>query len=168
MGGVVGLLLAERHPQRVAALVDVDGNISIDDCTYSGRAAAMSLQAFVAGGFGRLREAILDEGPGDPATRGYYASLRLCDPATYHLHSSQLVEMSRREDLAARLAALDRPVIYIAGVPGGACDRSLDLLARAGVRTVTVGPAGHWPFIDQPARFADELARVLSTVAVAG
>ena len=40
MGGVLGLLLAERHPEKVRALVNVEGNISYDDCTYSGPAAA--------------------------------------------------------------------------------------------------------------------------------
>ena len=42
MGGVVGVLLAERHPHAVRALVDVEGNVSPGDCVFSGRAAAWS------------------------------------------------------------------------------------------------------------------------------
>jgi len=31
--------------------------------------------------------------------------------------------------------------------------RSLDLLQRAGVPVVEVGPSGYWPFIDRPKEF---------------
>ncbi|MCU0223189.1 MAG: alpha/beta hydrolase [Acidobacteria bacterium] len=154
LGGVLGQLLAERHPGLVLALVDVDGNKAGADAVFSGRAAAEPLEEFVASGFDRLREAVYRAGGKERAQRGYYASLRLADPRVFHRHSLDLVALSHGEGLARRLAALPMPRYYVAGAPGGASARSLELLRESAVPTLAVAPAGHWPFLDQPALFA--------------
>jgi len=164
MGGVVALLLAERHPDRVGAVIDVDGNKSLEDCVFSTQAAALTKEAFLGGGFDAIREAIYHDGAaGSEALRGYYASLRLCDPRAFYLNSCELVELSSRETMARRLAALAVPAFYIAGVPDGACARSLHLLAEAGVPCTHISPSGHWPFIDRPGPFASALGRMLAS-----
>ncbi len=154
MGGVVATLLAERHPEVLRSVVDVDGNLSPGDCAYSGEATGHELEAFVEEGFDRLRARVYALGADDEAHRGYWASLRLADPATFHLHALELVELSAAEELAGRLAQLPMPVLYVAGSPGGACARSIELLAAAEVPTLLVGPSGHWPFVDRAAFFA--------------
>ena len=161
MGGVVALLAAERHPASFRAVVDVEGNKSIADCGFSGRAARMSLEDFVRSGFDAMIRDIYEKGAGDRALRGYHASLRLCDPRAYHAHSLELVEVSKSEQLAQRLAALDLPKIYLAGRPGGASPRALELLHEAGVPTTQIAPSGHWPFWDQPDAFVDALLAFL-------
>ena len=101
----------------------------------------------------------------EPAQRGYYASLRQADPATYHLNSRELIELSARPgDLADRLAALRVPRAYIAGAPGGASATSRGLLDQARVPVIEVAPSGHWPFIDQPDAFAAGLRSFLDEV----
>jgi pimeloyl-ACP methyl ester carboxylesterase len=164
MGGIVGLLLAERHPSLVRAVVDVDGNKSPEDCAYSGQAARLDSASFAALGFDQLRARVHDRGFGDQAHRGYYVSLRLADPHTFHLNSVELVRMSGQGDLARRLAALPAPHLYMAGSPGGAAAASLGLLEEAGVPVAAISPAGHWPFIDQPAAFLESLAAFLGTL----
>jgi pimeloyl-ACP methyl ester carboxylesterase len=164
MGGVIGVLLAERHADVVAGLVNVDGNVSEGDCTFSGRASTEELDAFRQVGFEAMREEVRELGADDPAHAGYWASLRLADPATFHRHSRDLVELSRAESIASRMRELGCPGVYVAGVPGGACDRTLELLGAAGVEVELVEPAGHWPFVDRPSvvaeivfRFADRI-----------
>ncbi|MDQ7005801.1 MAG: alpha/beta hydrolase [Acidobacteriota bacterium] len=163
MGGVVAQLLAEARPGALAALIDVDGNLSGGDCTFSSPAAATSFELFVDHDFRRLLEQVYEDGRRQPALRGYYASLRLAMPAAYHLNARELVEISAPGNLADRLARLETPVIYIAGSPGGASEESLELLARARIRRVKIGPAGHWPFVDQQAAFAEAVAGFLAT-----
>lgn len=165
MGGVIGLLLAERHPERVRALVDVDGNKSEGDCAFSGPAARQPLETFLAGGFDALREAVHARGCSDPAHRGYYVSLRLACPRTFHRDSEDLLALSLAETLAARLAALAVPRRYVAGSPGGAVPRSLALLEAAGVPVDRVAPAGHWPFLDRPDAFLTGLTGFLAELA---
>lgn len=161
MGGVIGLHLAERHPERIAHLVDVDGNVSMGDCTYSGRAAAFDDAGFAARGFAEMVTYVDDRAITDAAHRSYAISIRLADPATFLLHARELVAVSAPETMGERLATLSVPVTYIAGAPGGACPRSRELLDAAGVRTVAIEPAGHWPYVDQADAFAAALAEVL-------
>jgi pimeloyl-ACP methyl ester carboxylesterase len=163
-GGVIGLLLAERHPDLVAGLVDVDGNKSRGDCVFSGAAARQTATAFAADGFDRLRLLVYRAGADDPAQRGYFAGLRLCDPALFHANSRELVALSIAETLADRLAALPCPKLYVAGQPGGACARSRELLDAAGVPTLVLEPSGHWPFIDRVEEFADALGRFVEAL----
>jgi len=164
MGGVLGTLFCREYPERVRAFVNVEGNLSPEDCVFSGQAVRMAEGRFVGGGFSKMRELIYSQGAQLPALRGYYASLRLCDPRLFHLNSRELVETAAREEMARQLAALPLPAWYVAGAPDGVCRRSHLLLDQAGLRPLVLEPSGHWPFIDQPDRFADELAGMLAEI----
>lgn len=161
MGGVIGVLLAERHPDAIAHLVDVDGNVSIGDCGFSGRAAAVDLTTFILRGFAELQASVAEGGATDRALAGYHSSMVLADPRSFHAHALELVEISEPETMATRLARLPVPVTYIAGSPGGACPRSCTLLDAKDITRVDIAPAGHWPFIDRPDQFAAALAGVV-------
>lgn len=161
MGGVLGVLLAERHPDIVDGLVDVDGNVSLGDCTYSARAAAFDAAGFAARGFAEMCAYVDDRATTDRAHQGYARSIRLADPATFHLHARELVATSEAETMGRRLSRLLVPVTYVAGSPGGACARSIELLDAARIRRVDVAPAGHWPFVDRPDELAAAVAAAL-------
>jgi pimeloyl-ACP methyl ester carboxylesterase len=161
MGGVIGVLFAERHPRALAGFVNVEGNVSMGDCTYSARAMEHAPEAFVAHGFAALCADVDARAPHEPALASYARSVRLADPVTFHRHAADLVDASAPEDMAARLARLAMPVVYIAGTPGGACPRSLELLDEAGVRHVDLAPSSHWPFVDQPDAFAAAVAAAI-------
>ncbi len=165
MGGVMGTLFCERRPGAVRAFVNVEGNLSPGDCVFSGQAVRMDRDRFVDGGFSKMCELICAQGAGLPAHRGYYASLRLCDPRLFHLNSRELVEISATEGMARRLADLSLPAWYVAGAPDGVCPRSHQLLEQAGISPVILELSGHWPFIDQRDGFAAELAGVLNQLA---
>lgn len=161
LGAVVALRVAERYPGLAHGLVDIDGNKSEGDCSFSRQAVAMDEQAFVDGGFNALCERVRATGAHDRALRGYYQSMRVCDPCSFYRHAAELVELSRNEQLAARLAALPIAKLCLAGSPGGLCARSLELLRQAGVPTIELPASGHWPFIDQPGAFAAALTQFL-------
>lgn len=165
MGGVIGVLLAEQHPHAAGAFVNIEGNVSIGDCTGSAVAAAQTLLELVGGGFDRFRDETYAAGAADRARRGYYASMRLADPRAFHAHAQELVALSRDEGMAARLAAIaaKRKLLYIAGVPGGAAARTLELLAERAIPTVQIDGAGHWPFVDDPGAVAAAISRFASS-----
>jgi len=164
MGGVVALLLAERHPSLVRGVVDIDGNKSPADCTFSSQAADQDLMSFIEGGFDALRDKVYTAGVEEPAQRGYHASLCQADPAAYHLNSGELMAMSEKRDMATRLAALGMPRVYIAGAPDGASLESRRLLEEARVPVLEITPSGHWPFLDQADDFAAALLSFLREV----
>jgi pimeloyl-ACP methyl ester carboxylesterase len=152
MGGVLAQLVAERT--RVAAVIDIDGNLTRGDCTFSAQAVAQTAADFAARGFDRMRDEVYRRGLTEPAMRGYHAGMLAASPAVFHHHAVELVALSETETLAPRLAALAIPTLVIAGVPGGICERSRAQLDTHGVRWIGIEPAGHWPFIDQPAAVA--------------
>ena len=162
LGGVLATMLAEQCQQIVTGLINVEGNVLLEDCSLSALVAAQSLDDFVSHGFARLAEDIYHSGLSDQASRKYYASLCLCDPRAYHAHSLELVALSRSEKLAARLAALSIPVFFLAGSPGGISIHSLEALKKAGICCRIIEQAGHVPFVDQPECFVREVDAILA------
>lgn len=164
MGGVVGMMLAEQYPDQVRAFVNVEGNISLEDCGFSGPIAAFERGQFLEQGLRRIFEGVYQDGLKDAALRTYFVSISLCDPRVLHLHSEELVAISRAEELAARLAALPIPLTYVLGSPRGTGGYSRSLLDGAGIRWQAIAGAGHWPFIDQPEAFAEVLLSFLKSL----
>lgn len=160
-GAVVGLLLAERHPERLRALVDVEGNKSEGDCGYSRPIADFSLDVFRERGHAELCDRAARRAASDPAQGGYAERMRRADPATLHAHAAELLALSREERLAERLGRLSLPRLFVSGVPRGCPPRSLELVDAAGVARVEIGPAGHWPFVDRRDDFAAALGAQL-------
>ncbi|MEL7059890.1 MAG: alpha/beta hydrolase [Acidobacteriota bacterium] len=164
LGGVLATLLAEAAPERVAAVINIEGNLSLDDCTASAFAASQSIDDWLEHG----REALLSQLEEDTTRiaprrvlRAYAASVQLCDPRAFLVDSRELVELSMREELAGRLARLPCPTVYLFGRPHGTGPRSLELLERAGAESHAFEPAGHWPYLEQPNGFAALVAALL-------
>ncbi len=166
MGGVIGLLLCERHPELVRAFVNIEGNVSSGDCTYSGIAAAQSSEGFRRQGFERLQRQVSTRAEADPAQTSYLRSLRSAWPEAFHANSRQLVEASQAGDVASRLRVARKriPLLFVAGSPGGVCPETLQRLAEFEIATRIVFPSGHWPFLDRPQEFAGLLDGFLSTL----
>lgn len=162
MGGVVGTLLCEHHPPLVRKFINVEGNISLGDCGYSAPICAQGKEEFVSRGYFRLLEELYTRGRDDVAHCRYLASMSVAQPEIVYAHSHELVELSKREELAHRMARLSVPHLYIAGSPGGAASRSLALLEASGVELSKLEPSGHWPFIDQPEQFVKAIKAALS------
>lgn len=155
MGGVLATLVAEQLAVR--AVVNLDGNLTRGDCTFSARAAAEPREAFLAGGFEQMRLDVFASAATAPALRGYHAALAMASPLVFHQHALDLVRLSETATLAPRLAALAVPKLFIAGVPNGICGASRNELEHLGVPWIGIEPAGHWVFVDQPRACADAI-----------
>jgi pimeloyl-ACP methyl ester carboxylesterase len=162
-GGVLATLVAERTTVR--GVINVDGNLTIGDCTFSAQAAQYTTDDFATRGFAEMRDRIYEGGVTEPALRGYHAAMSMASPAVFHRNALDLVAASERGDLAGRFASLRCPKVFIAGDPRGICAASREALRRAGVHTVAIGPSGHWPFVDQPDAFAAAVADFLAKLA---
>lgn len=159
MGGVLATLIAERI--EVRGVVNIDGNLTRGDCTFSAEAAGFSRAAFEQGGFAAMRARVVADGAKDAALRGYGAALATASPAVFHQNAIDLVGLSDTNTLAPRLTALTVPVLFIAGIPGGICTASQRALDEHHVPWVGLEPSGHWPFIDQVDLFASTVRAFL-------
>lgn len=165
MGGVIGQLVAENAPELLRGFVNVEGNLTLEDCSFSGPSAACSLDEFLESGFDQLRDKVYREGELHPPMKGYYASLRFADPVQFHLNSRDLVQVSRRGDLARRFARLEIPRLYFAGLDGGIGPTSRRLLQGEGAPWVGVQGGGHWPYLQQQDSVVSHLAQYLAGLA---
>lgn len=161
MGGTLAQLIAERVPDLVGAVVNVEGNTCLNDCAVSGPVAARSLRSFLDSGFSEILSRLDEAGREDPETARYASALRLADPVAVHRHSGDLVALSKPADLPRRFAALAVPTLYIGGSPRGIGPQSLGLLREAGVNLRLLSPAGHCPHRDDPEGFARCVAEFL-------
>jgi 3-oxoadipate enol-lactonase len=160
MGGVLCTMIAERTAVR--GVVNIDGNLTRGDCTFSAIAAAYSRDEFVARGFAELRAQVYADGATRPELRTYHAAMCFASPHMFHCHALELVELSTAATLGPRLAELRVPALFVAGVPDGICAESRALLDRLRVRWLGIEPAGHWVYLDQLERFTTELAGFLA------
>lgn len=157
MGGVLATLIAERAATR--GIINVDGNISRGDCTFSAAAQEFSANEFRAHGFATLRAQVYADGMTRPELRGYHAAMCFASPEMFHRHACDLVEMSSTNTLAGRLAAVKTKKLFVAGVPDGVCVETRRQLDAHGIPWVGLEPAGHWVYLDQLERFASEVGR---------
>lgn len=164
MGGVIGLLFCEKYPHLVEGFINVEGNISAADCTFSRRIADFSSDDFLTKGFRKISEEIYRDAQTNQAVANYYLSFRRSDPGTLYLNSQELITLSESEELPERFAKLEMPKTYIFGNPDGTGDHSIGLLTKAGVSVVEVGNAGHWPFIDQQDTFIEKMISFLDNL----
>ena len=160
MGGVLATLLGDRGVAR--GIVNIDGNISRADCTFSGQCEEWTEAEFVDHGFAELRARIFAEGAELPM-RGYFAAMTFASPHQFFRHAADLVRLSLTEQLAPRLAALPIPALFVAGVPDGIVAASRALLDHHGARWIGIEPAGHWVYLDQLERFVATIYDYLST-----
>jgi len=160
MGGVLCTFVAERTAVR--SVVDIDGNLTRGDCTFSALASAYSLDDFIARGFTEMRAQVYSDGATRPELRTYHAAMCFASPHMFHRHAQELVELSTAGTLGLRLAALSVPKLFVAGVPDGICAESRDLLDRLNVNWLGLQPAGHWVYLDQLERFATAVGELLT------
>jgi pimeloyl-ACP methyl ester carboxylesterase len=157
MGSVVGMMLCEKYPEYAKTFINVEGNVSFEDCTISRTITAVSPEEFFSNEMNRLLNNIYQGGFRDKTLRSYYASLVMCDPKTLYANSVELIEISKSEKIPQRLANLKLPCIYILGDPRGTREYSRNLLCAAGIKWVAVEDSGHWPFLDRKDAFIDNL-----------
>lgn len=161
-GGVLATLVAERTAVR--GIVNIEGNLTLGDCTFSLKANSDTADELEAGGFAAMLDEIYRDGLIQRALRSYHAAMSMASPRVFHRNAVDLVAAAKRGDLAPRFAALRCPKLFIAGVPNGICERSRELLTELDVSWVAIEPSGHWPFIDQPDAFAAAVAELLRSV----
>lgn len=102
IGGAVAVLLARRYPERVASMVDVEGNFTLKDAFWSAKIAAMSPAEV---------EALLADQCADPAA---WLVSQGIEPTTECVATAQRTLSAQ---LSSTLQATARSVVQITGRP---------------------------------------------------
>jgi pimeloyl-ACP methyl ester carboxylesterase len=152
MGGDVATLMAHQQPDRVAALINVEGNLTPGDMFISGRAVA----AAASGEFDRWFHSEFMEGlvlgawgAQSPALRRYYASLWFCRPDVFLANAR---EMHRRLT-TIRSAFLKSPLKRYCWSSSTCSKTTRALLKSRRIPNTEFPSASHWLMIDRPDEF---------------
>jgi pimeloyl-ACP methyl ester carboxylesterase len=149
MGGLVALELAELEPERVLSLVDVEGNLTPEDCFFSGRIAALPLEEFAGDGRKKLEQSLRMAGWKDPAMREYLETFRRASTVALYRSAADTVAESNGP-LVDRLARVARSC-YVYGEKNRGVFPGEKMLLAAGVPVFYVPEAGHSMATENPA-----------------
>ena len=167
IGGAIAMLFADRYPQRVASIINVEGNFTINDAFWSQRASLLSIAELAAemeadreDPAGWLHRAgVLDTPEHRQRVRDYLFN----QPAsTIHAMAASVVDVTSRpaylEHLRRVFARI--PVHLVAG-ERSAHEWDVPPWARQAAASYTIIPrAGHMMMLEDPLAFAAVVARL--------
>jgi len=155
LGGLVGLLYAERNLSRVTGFVNVEGNLAPEDCMFSRNVIPYSYSHFERVIFPQIKKAIAAR-----RGRGFAQHLEVlakASPRAYYDFAFQTVEYSDKGNLLQRFLGLPIPKCFLYGSE----NRHLSYLQRireSDCAVIEVPNANHFLFYDAPDHYAVALA----------
>lgn len=159
MGGLTGLLLAERCRDRVLSFTDIEGNLAPEDCFLSRQIVthrAETDEDFLADFRDRAADSRF------AASALYAASLphKVRAGAVRAIFTS-MVELSDHGDLLERFLALPMPRVFMHGAQNSALSY-LPTLREHGVEVSEIGECGHFPMYSNPPQMWRRIAQLVT------
>jgi pimeloyl-ACP methyl ester carboxylesterase len=151
MGGLVALLYAERHPERLVGFLNVEGNLAPEDCMFSRLVVKHTFEEFDKVIFPRIKRDLQTK-----SGRGFAKHLEVlatANPRAYYDFSFQTVEYSDNGRLFNRFLELPIPQHFVYG----SNNRGLTYLPQLRQSSCTlteINGADHFLFYDAPEDFA--------------
>lgn len=159
MGGLTGLLLADRYPDRVLSFTDIEGNLAPEDCFLSRQILthrAETDEAFLADFCDRAADS------GFAASALYAAGLphKVRAGAVRAIFTS-MVGFSDHGDLLEHFLALPMPRIFMHGAQNSALSY-LPTLREHGVEVAEIAECGHFPMYSNPPEMWRRIAQLVA------
>jgi pimeloyl-ACP methyl ester carboxylesterase len=142
MGGLTGLLLADRDPARVAGFVDIEGNVAPEDCFLS-RQIISHPHPDPRGFLAEFADRVWASGESSSALYASGLTAKVRPEAVRPIFES-MVELSDHGDLVRRFLALPFPRMFMYGEQNRTLSY-LPELAEHGVELAEIAHSGHWP-----------------------
>jgi pimeloyl-ACP methyl ester carboxylesterase len=158
MGGAICLYLAEALGTEVQTFFNLEGNLSREDCMFSGKVASSSWADFENEGFQRFRDD-LEESTREtdlPGLKNYYKNILKAHPRAYYLSSVSLVKESCEGNLNQRFLDLPTEKWYVFG-ENSINYTNMRFLDEHNIPYFIVPESGHFMMDDQPDLFYELL-----------
>ena len=170
IGGAIAMLFADRYPARVASIINIEGNFTLNDAFWSQRASLLSIAELAAemeadreDPAGWLHRAgVVDTPEHRQRVRNYLFN----QPAsTIHAMASSVVEVTSKPAYVERLRRVfaRTPVHLVAG-ERSAHEWDVPPWARQAAASYTIVPqTGHMMMLEDPLGFAAIVRRLTSS-----
>ncbi|MEM9433943.1 MAG: alpha/beta hydrolase [Pseudomonadota bacterium] len=161
MGGLTGLLFAQAHQDRVLSFIDIEGNLTPEDCFLSRQIVdhpAETSEGFQASFIERVKERP------EYGSALYAAVLPLkVRSSSFKPIFSSMVDLSDNTDLMRMLEDLSCPKAFIYGEQNRHLSY-LEDLPGIGVRVIEIPHSGHFPMYSNPPALWSAMAKFLDEV----
>lgn len=158
MGGVICLYLAQALGTQVEAFFNLEGNLSREDCIFSGKVASSNWADFENKGFQEFKDDLKESAQetGLPGLKNYYENILRAHPRAYYLSSVSLVKESCDGNLDRQFLDLSTDKWYVFG------EKSINhvnmcFLDQHSIPYFIVPESGHFMMDDQPDLFYELL-----------
>jgi len=154
MGGVISIYLTEALGTQAKAFFNLEGNLSYQDCSFSGKVASGSCKDFETKGFEEFRSPLREtiQKTPSPGLKNYYQNISKAYPRALYLSSASLVKESCQGNLNQRFLALPVKKWYVFGERS--MNRSKRIFLDANKIPYFIVPeSGHFMMDDQPGVF---------------
>ena len=161
MGGLISLLLVRQSGYgRLRGLINIEGNLAPEDCMFSRRAAAVTLDELSFTVFNEIRRQLqTSRYPGDHMT-SHNMALNT-DIHAYHSYSFQTVSESDSGMLLDEFLDIPIPRLFLYGD----ANRHLSYLSRlrhSDIEMHEIPDSGHFLFYDNPIATYEEIGSFIA------
>jgi len=163
MGGIIGIELGEMIPNRLRSFINIEGNITAEDCTMSKRVAEMGEKHFTREGFEELKHSISIEAEKTQSKplKDYLRSLSKATPKSLYRSSISTVHESNHGNLLMRFARLPFHKCYIYGEKNRCLFPAESMLRQEEIPLFYVSKSGHSMMKENPKEFYDLILRII-------
>ena len=148
MGGLIVMEIAEIIPRRVLSLINMEGNLTLEDCFISGLISGSSYEEFSERGRFKLEEDFRNAGINDPSLSEYADTFSIASTIALYKSAYHTVEESTKP-LVERFARI-RNACYIYGEKNRGKLPGENLLHSAGVPIFYIDNSGHSMATENP------------------
>jgi pimeloyl-ACP methyl ester carboxylesterase len=155
MGGLVAMRLAEQEPERALSLIDMEGNLTPEDCFFSGRVAGFTSQEFAEKGKRKIESKLREAGREDASIREHAETFAMA--STDALYKSAVHMVADSSAPQVEMLSQIKNACYIYGERNRGVYPAEKLLKAAGIPIFYIEDAGHSMATENP----DQLYRVI-------
>jgi pimeloyl-ACP methyl ester carboxylesterase len=148
MGGLIVMEIAELEPQRVLSLINLEGNLTPEDCFITGLVSENTLDEFAEKGRQKLEKDFKDVGADDPALDEFMGSFAQVSTVVLYKSAHHTVEDSSTP-LVERLSKI-KNVCYVYGEKNRGVFPGENLLHATDVPVFYIEDAGHSMAVENP------------------
>jgi len=162
MGGLVALLFSERYAGKVKAFINLEGNLKIEDCTFSRHAIAVDFDTFSRITFRNFK--IVLQFSKKPGFKKCAENLIKYNPqkAMYD-YSPSLVKYSDSGELLDKFASFKIPKCFIYGSENQGISY-IPELKQKGLTVFEISDSNHFPQYDNPQGYYEVISDFLYRV----
>lgn len=158
MGGLVGLLLAEKYPKKIKRFINVEGNLKSEDCMFSRKVSEADFESFKKVVMPELIKKL--HSSSNPGFRYYAKTLEKYKPIkAYYDYSPSMVKYSDQDVLIDKFSSLKIPKLFIYGSENHQLSYIPELKKHS--QTLKIKNSNHFPQADNPNEFYKEIARFI-------